>query len=84
MNVCCGSRPSRPAGFSFGLLDGPPETKVLRTCRSPNSRARTDVALLFIAPCALGEAHGKGTSWRAWDGRVKKAWVSAASMNNPG
>jgi hypothetical protein len=61
MNAYYSGRSSRLAGlFSFGLLDGPPWVTVSRTGRLTNSPARTNMARLFSAPCALREAHGEG------------------------
>jgi hypothetical protein len=54
--------------------------------RGPRRRAQTWRAL-FIAPCALREAHGRGASWRACGGRVQ--WrlrfqpLRGLFMNNP-
>jgi hypothetical protein len=90
MNTYYSGRSSRPAGlFSFSLLDGPQGIAVSRNGRLTISRRAQTWRALFIAPCALREAHGKGRVLA----RLGRAGArtgfdlsrfATAFMNNPG
>jgi hypothetical protein len=49
--------------------------------------ALDNTVALFIAPCALREAHGRGESRHAWGGRCNAGFgfsrFATAFMNNP-
>jgi hypothetical protein len=60
MNTYYSSRSYRPGLFSFGLLGGPQQLRGPGPAGSPTRRRAQTWRSLFIAPCALREAHGKG------------------------
>jgi hypothetical protein len=89
MNTYYGIRFLRPTQlFSLGLLSVPPHISYQEPAGSPTRRRAQTWRSLFIAPCALREATGKGRVL-ARLGRVGEIGdfglvrLATASMDNP-
>ena len=85
MNTYYGIRFLRPAQlFSLGLLSVPPHISYQEPAGSPTRRRAQTWRSLFIAPCALREATGKGRVLVRLGGWVKLATsASSASLRHP-